>query len=142
MSSSKIQRERDDKNMKICQFWSREFMPLGRRYEERVQKFAFFAQNYRTRIKGRIILDCINHSSNSPPSPIFTKGVEKGEVGLKGEIVQKGSLLSDEIFIKRTKIFLMLSSLFFLNSQNQFCEIYKIKAPFSLAEANSYILIS
>ena len=87
MSSSKIQRERDDKNMKICQFWSREFMPLGRRYEERVQKFAFFAQNYRIRIKGRIILDCINHSSNSPPPPPlshFYKGGGEGWGWTKG----------------------------------------------------------
>ena len=32
-----VQRERDDKNMKICHFWARGFM--SQKYEERVRKF-------------------------------------------------------------------------------------------------------
>ena len=43
MSQSKA---RDDKNMKICQFWDRGFLSLSQKYEERVQKFSFLARNY------------------------------------------------------------------------------------------------
>ena len=41
-----VQRERDDKNMKICQFWSMGFMSLSQKYEERVRKFSFLTRNH------------------------------------------------------------------------------------------------
>ena len=84
MSSSKIQRERDDKNMKICQFWGREFIPLGRRYEERVQKFAFFAQNYRIRIKAELYWIVLITVQTPPPPSHFYKGGGEGWGWTKG----------------------------------------------------------
>ena len=41
-----VQRERDNKNMKICQFWGKGFMSLSQKYEEKVRKFSFFAQHH------------------------------------------------------------------------------------------------
>ena len=38
--------ERNNKNMKICQFWGREFMSLSQKYEEGVQKFSFLARHH------------------------------------------------------------------------------------------------
>ena len=32
--------------MKICQFWSMEFISLSQKYEERVRKFSFLARHY------------------------------------------------------------------------------------------------
>ena len=36
----------DDKNMNICQFWSKQFMPLSQKYDERVRKFFFLAHHH------------------------------------------------------------------------------------------------
>ena len=41
-----VQRERDDRNVKICQLWGREFMSLSQKYEERVQKFSILARHH------------------------------------------------------------------------------------------------
>ena len=38
--------ERNNKNIKICQFWGREFMSLSQKYEERVRKFSFLARRH------------------------------------------------------------------------------------------------
>ena len=43
---SRSKGERDDKNIKICQLWGREFMSLIQKYEERVRKFSFLARHY------------------------------------------------------------------------------------------------
>ena len=43
---SRSKGERNDKNMKLCQFWDREFMSLGQKYEERVRKFSFLARHH------------------------------------------------------------------------------------------------
>ena len=44
--SCHVQRETDDKNMKIYQFWDREFMSLSKKYEERVRKFSFLVPHH------------------------------------------------------------------------------------------------
>ena len=50
-SSSTLLLEKDDKIMKIYHFWGREFKPLSRRYEERVQKFSFFFARYHFKVE-------------------------------------------------------------------------------------------
>ena len=32
--------------MKICQFWSKKFISLSQKYEERVRQFSIFARNH------------------------------------------------------------------------------------------------
>ena len=44
--SSWIRDERDDKNMKIFQFWGREFMSMSQKYEEKGGKFSFNTQHH------------------------------------------------------------------------------------------------
>ena len=41
-----VQRERDDKNIKICKFWGWELKSLSQKCEERVRKFFFLARQY------------------------------------------------------------------------------------------------
>ena len=40
------ERESDNKQMKISQFWGREFMSLSQKYDERVRKFSFLKQHH------------------------------------------------------------------------------------------------
>ena len=37
--------ERHDNNVKICQFWGKEFMSLSQKYEERVQSKSHFSHD-------------------------------------------------------------------------------------------------
>ena len=41
-----VQMERGNTNMKVCQFWTGEFMSLNQKYEERVRKFSILARHY------------------------------------------------------------------------------------------------
>ena len=59
-----MSRERDDKNMKICQVWGRGFTSLSQKYEERVWKFFFLARHKQNYIVTFISLSLVNICQN------------------------------------------------------------------------------